>query len=91
MTKIDRSKPSEVTITIDGKVYRTTVYPEKPNPPRPEQISPEVADRFRLAQIIEDTSPTVWISGKTPMEKLIKAVEERTREIVAWEQEYGDD
>jgi len=30
---IDRSKPSEVTITINGQVYKTTVYPEIPKLP----------------------------------------------------------
>jgi hypothetical protein len=52
---------------------------EPPKPPRPEQISPEEADRFRLAH-------NLCFSGN--MQKLIKAIEERTREIVAWEQEY---
>jgi hypothetical protein len=28
--RVDRSKPSEVTVTIDGKVYKTSVYPELP-------------------------------------------------------------
>jgi hypothetical protein len=65
--------------------------PEPYAPPKPEQISSEEADRFRLAQVVEDASPTVRVSGNTPMQKLIKEVEERTREIVAWEQEYGDE
>ena len=64
--------------------------PEPYAPPKPEQISSEEADKFRAAQVVEDASPAMRISGNTPMQKLIKEVEERTREIVAWEQEYGD-
>ena len=67
--EIDRSKPSEVTITIDGKVYKATIYPVVEfKPPRPEQISPEEANKFKVAQLVEDASPIVWISGKTPMQ-----------------------
>ena len=62
--------------------------PEGYAPPKPEQISSDEADKFRVEQIVEDASPRVWISGKTPMQKLIKAVEKRTREIVEWEIKY---
>ena len=61
--------------------------PEPYKPAKPEQISPEEAYKYRMAQIVEEASPAMRISGwKTPMQKLIKEVEERTREIVAWEQ-----
>ena len=61
--------------------------PEPYKPPKPEQISLEEADKYKWAQIVEEASPRMRL-GKTPMQKLVAAVEKRTREIVEWESKY---
>lgn len=56
-------------------------------PPKPEQITSSELNEFRMAQIVEEASPRIRI-GKTQMQKLVAAVEKRTREIVEWENRY---
>ena len=49
--KVDRSKPSEGTLTIDGQAYKTTVYPEIPELPEGYYIN-EQGDLMQGASLV---------------------------------------
>jgi len=59
--------------------------PEPYAPPKPEQIKD-----WREGQICVFES-SVTPSFEDSVKEMVDLVEKRTREIVAWEQEYGDD